>query len=97
MYQPLDPEPSFARSVTNRIKTETLECVTTFLVLMISLALCFVSFLYCPICLLVLVCLCFTCCLCFPVLNIPLWLGVFLLVLGGFQFTQGNFHFIWSG
>ena len=69
-----------------------------FIVLVICLAACVFSFLYCIPCLFVVIAFCFTFCCCAPYLNIPLWFSLLLLLLTGFSwFPDKRLNISWAG
>lgn len=82
-------------SASTHIRTETIKCVFSLIIICSALSFCFWSFFFCPICLIVFVIFCFSCCVCIPQLNIPLWIGVILLIVGGYSITNGNFTIQW--
>jgi hypothetical protein len=63
---------------------------------LITLVLCFISFVFCQQCLFVI--LIFSACLCpfFHPMNAPLWLAIVLLTVGGWNFTMGALTVTWN-
>ena len=69
-----------------------------FIVLVICLGACVLSFFYCVPCLFVVIAICFAFCCCAPYLNIPLWFSLLLLLLTGFSwFPDKRLNISWAG
>ena len=68
-------------------------CMRGMLLLTVALIACVLSYLFCPYCSLGVVLFCFCLCCCEPLLNIPLWIAIFMLVAFGWSWTP-NKHFI---
>lgn len=105
MYEPLQdfeasPNPpkkeSFMSETAKQIRSATISCIISLIVILVTVTGCIISYFYCKSCLLGVVGFCFLCCLCVPGLNFPLWIAIVLLVIGGYSFTNGRMTFTWN-
>lgn len=86
----------YAHWLWEALAKSTLRCVFTMVVIFSMLGFCIVSYLYCKLCLFVVVLLCLVCCICIPGLNAPLWFAIVLLWLSGYSFSNGQLRLTWN-
>lgn len=84
------------RQLKLRLYAETCQCITAIVLLTLVMGGCVVSFLYCKVCLVGIIVVSACMCPWIPYFNIPLWISILMLVLVGWKFTNGKFHFIWD-
>lgn len=83
-------------SITAKIRIQTIQCLVSLLIILVTLAVIIISFFWCKICLVVMVVFCLCFCLCIPQLNFPLWVAIFLCIIAGWSFTTGKFRWEWN-
>lgn len=70
----------------------------TLIILLLSLLACVYCYLVCLPCTLIIIAFCFLFCICAPVLNIPLWISIMFLLIGGFTWFPDNaLQISWGG
>ena len=68
------------------------------IILLLTLGVCVFCFLKCTPCLFIVIVFCFMFCCCAPYLNIPLWVAILFLLLGGFKwFPNSSLEIAWGG
>ena len=87
---------SAASQIARRIRSDTVQCCVACVILVLITGACVACFFYCLPCLFGVVVL--SACLCpwMPLFNLPLWLSILLLVVGGWSFTTGHFSVVWE-
>ena len=69
----------------------------TLLILLISLGACVYCYLMCFYCTFLIIVFCFAFCACAPYLNIPLWISILFLLIGGFTwFPNEHLQILWG-
>jgi hypothetical protein len=76
------------QKVKQRLVAQTYDCVFAVMILLVVTGGCAVSFLYCKPCLFGIIALSFCLCPWVPYLNIPLWIGIAMLLHWGYSIVS---------
>jgi hypothetical protein len=82
--------------MSHGLYVKTVECCVSTTVLVIVLCVCLLCYYYCISCLLGVVLVSICLCPFLPYFNIPLWIGIFILVLSGYRITNGKLALVWE-
>jgi hypothetical protein len=104
LYEPIPNEsfdtaftqPTLIENVSSQIKKATISCLISISVIILMLGACILSYFYCKSCLVAIVIFSLFFCLCVPGLNVPLWIGIVLLIISGYSFTNGKMTLVWN-
>ena len=85
------------RTVANSPVFDFGASMKTLLILILSLGACVYCYFFCFYCTLLIIVFCFAFCACAPYLNIPLWVAILFLLIGGFTwFPNENLQISWG-